>query len=97
MKLKDYFTINNIRPTHFLKDLDISQQHLWGIMRGANRPSFKLAKKIQILTNGSVTVDDLMPAKISKNIIDLDIINEEELKRMVTEHRRFKHLNFSVD
>jgi transcriptional regulator with XRE-family HTH domain len=59
MRLKDYLKKNKITQANFASLIGISQGYLSLIVRGLNNPSFKLALKIEKITLGQVTTEDL--------------------------------------
>lgn len=60
MKLRMYLFINRISVTSFSKTLGCSRVHLSGVVNGVRIPSLMLAKSIESVTNGEVTVEELM-------------------------------------
>lgn len=59
MDLYDYLYENRISRTEFAKELDIPRTYLYRIMSGLCNPSLKLAKLINLYTDGNVKVDDV--------------------------------------
>lgn len=60
MILRDYLYFNRIRVNNFAKMIDCVPGHLSQYMTGNNRLSKKLAKKIEEVTGGQVTISDIM-------------------------------------
>jgi|GEM_PF-2483842 len=63
MQLKDYLHIKNITLTSFAQRLEISRQHLDKIVNRGLHPSKLLARYIEQITEGHVTVAELMGEK----------------------------------
>lgn len=61
MHIEDYMKKFNIKPRFFVSRLGISYTHLYKIMRKESVPSFELAFRLRILTDGCVTLNDLRP------------------------------------
>jgi DNA-binding transcriptional regulator YdaS (Cro superfamily) len=59
MKLRDYLHFNHMKASTFAVQLGMHPNHIRGINRGVIKCGIKLAKKIEILTGGQVTVEDL--------------------------------------
>jgi len=55
MDLDTYLKSNLITQTNFAKAMDISLIHAQGIIRGRNRASVKLAKRIEAFSEGQVS------------------------------------------
>ena len=47
--------------THLSRALGISRQHVWSILRGYDRPSAELAKRMDEVTNGKLKRWELRP------------------------------------
>lgn len=60
MRLDHYFFITKISKTEFAQRLGITLSHLSHISAGKRAPSRKLAKKICELTQGYVSVNELL-------------------------------------
>lgn len=60
MKLKDYLFHNGISIQDFADKLEYSRTHLSQIVNGQSKPSKRLAKAIEQLTNGQVTAKELL-------------------------------------
>lgn len=60
MNLKSWLKENDKTVTAFSKELKISRNHLDGIIHGSRSPSPQLSKKIESMTNGEVTVMELL-------------------------------------
>lgn len=63
MNLRDYLYFNNLQIQEFAEKLMIVPSYLSDISRGMKKPSLRLAKSIETLTKGKVTVDDMMNIK----------------------------------
>ena len=59
MDLKNYLKIHSLPQEKFASLLGISQPHLSNILKGRKSPSIQLAKRINDVTNGKVSLDDL--------------------------------------
>ena len=59
MYLKLYLVKNRITTSYFAYRLGCSRTHLSLIMSGKVKPGLTLAKLIEVLTNGEVTVDQM--------------------------------------
>lgn len=73
MKLKEYLSKHSIRYRPFAKDLGIAEQTLRSIMAGIRRPSLTLALKIEELTKGEIT-----PQQLAK---DFQKVSEEKARK----------------
>ena len=62
MKLRDYFKKKRIDPVAFAVESGISVTSIYRYMKG-RKPHRKTAYKIEELTGGEVTVEDLLPTK----------------------------------
>lgn len=60
MDLRRYLFEKRISVTKFSSALGCSRIHLSGIVNGHRKPSTQLANHIELLTNGEVTVQDLL-------------------------------------
>jgi len=60
MELRDYLFQKKITQTELAKRLDISLNHFSQIVRRVRRPSINLAIKIEALTKGAVTKEELL-------------------------------------
>lgn len=58
MKLLDYIVINNLKVIEFARSIGISRVSIHGFLRGSRKPSLRTKKKIEIATNGIVSMDD---------------------------------------
>lgn len=66
MKLKEYLSKHSIRYRPFAKDLGIAEQTLRSIMAGIRRPGLVLALKIEELTKGEITPQQLVAQDFQK-------------------------------
>lgn len=60
MKLRDYLHKKRIRQIDFAKEVGIGQTQLSKWINGARVPSRKNALKIEELTNGKVSADEML-------------------------------------
>lgn len=60
MDLDEYLFRKRVSQTEFAKELGISRNHLGEILRGRRSPSVKLAKKIEELSQGEVTKEEVL-------------------------------------
>ena len=58
MLLKEYLNEKKLTQGDFASLVDVSDAQINRLISGKRTPSFKLAKKIQKVTNGVVTIDD---------------------------------------
>jgi transcriptional regulator with XRE-family HTH domain len=64
MKLKEYLTINRMTVTEFANLSSVSRASIFLYVSGKRKPSLISARKIEKITNGIVSVDELMtPSK----------------------------------
>lgn len=63
MHLRDYLMLTGIKQRHFAKLLGISDKTLHNYLVGYRNPTEELAKKIESMTGGIVTVRDMHPRK----------------------------------
>lgn len=59
MKLKEYLRIQKIRYRTFAEELGVAEQSLKNMVAGTSRPGLLLALKIEKLTKGQVTPQQL--------------------------------------
>ncbi len=60
MDLREYLFRKRMTTKEFAEKLEYSRTHLTLILNGKSRPSKRLAKDIERLTDGEVTVADLL-------------------------------------
>ncbi len=60
MRLDLWLFLNKTTKKDFAKEIGISRGHLQEIVSGKRRPSIKLAKKIEELTEGKVTKEEML-------------------------------------
>lgn len=60
MQLPDYLKKHKLTHAQFAEKVNVSQPHIANILSGKRRPSIELAKRIEIVTKGSVILDDLL-------------------------------------
>lgn len=63
MKLKDFLKKNRWTQRKLAQELGVSEAYITYILNGKNNPSPILAKRIEELTDGAVTVYDLIDVK----------------------------------
>ncbi len=63
MKLEEYLNINSLTKTKFSLLVGVSQSHISNILLGKKNPSLALAKYIEEITKGSVTIYELINPK----------------------------------
>ncbi|MCE2982758.1 MAG: helix-turn-helix domain-containing protein [Parachlamydia sp.] len=66
MDLKEYLEEHRLTYREFAESLEIHLFSLKNIVYGKRRPSIQLATKIELLTNGKVTVEDLLKEQPGK-------------------------------
>lgn len=59
MNLKEYFLKKRIDPDEFAVAANVSASTIYRQLRGVGRMSMKTARKIELTTNGEVTVEEL--------------------------------------
>jgi len=71
MKLKEYLKMKGLTEYDFADILGITQPHVNYIVNGKKNASAGLAKRIEDVTNGQVTFNDLYsskaPSRLNKN------------------------------
>lgn len=67
MKLENYLDKKKINQSSFAQMIGVSRTHANKMIKGRRTPSFKLAKKIQEVTEGLVTIDDFPMEPIDKH------------------------------
>lgn len=60
MELREYLFKNQLQQKKMAKDLDISLTHFRALLYKQSYPSRKLAKKIEVYTDGQVTKEELL-------------------------------------
>ena len=60
MTLKEYLRKNRINPYEFASANDINRISMWRYLKG-HKPSRTVAQKIESITDGKVTVNELRP------------------------------------
>lgn len=63
MDLKDYLYIKRMTINQFAELIGYSRNHISGIINGRLKPTKKLAQYIEKMTEGEVTVEDLLKGK----------------------------------
>lgn len=61
MKLADYLSEAEIKPSAFAERLGVTRQTLWRYMSGERRPEWSILEVIARETGGKVTPNDFMP------------------------------------
>ena len=88
MKLRDYLKQKKLSESSFAELLQVSQAHVNRILNGKGYPSAKLANKIQKITKGVVTVEDMIRIR-EKGKTEL----EQQLEEL---DRRIKYLEEKI-
>ena len=60
MKIDEYLKSQSISQDKFARSLGVSPSHISQIRKGTKNPSVKLAKKIEKISNGTVSVIELL-------------------------------------
>ena len=63
MKIKQFLKMNRIKAVDFATALDTTRAHLNGITQGLHRPNLVTIRKIELLTEGQVTMEDFLTEK----------------------------------
>jgi len=63
MELREYLFRNNMPVSHFARELGVNPTYLRMINRKALIPGHNLAKRIEILTGGQVSYDEMRKNK----------------------------------
>ena len=63
MDLKDFLKKNKWTQRKLAQELGVSSSHINQIIKSKNNPSLVLARKIEEITSGSVTMHDLIDPK----------------------------------
>jgi len=66
MDLRDYLHYNKLTLKEFAEKLGITPNYLGAIKRGEEIPSKQLVKMIALVTNGEVTLNEIMSQKPAK-------------------------------
>lgn len=61
MSLRDYLHFNKLKASEFARMLDVTPTYLRLIKNNHFVPSKKLAAKIELITGGQVTFEELRP------------------------------------
>jgi len=60
MNLRDYLHTERLKGAELARLLDIHPVYLYALKNGRMKPGYKLAKRIEMVTGGKITIDDLM-------------------------------------
>ncbi len=60
MNIKDYLYIKNMSITEFSDLIGYSRNHISGVINGRMKPTKKMAKYIEKMTDGEVKAEELM-------------------------------------
>ncbi len=60
MKLADYLSRSEIKPSAFAERLGVTRQTLWRYMSGDRRPEWDVLERICAETGGQVTPNDFL-------------------------------------
>jgi DNA-binding transcriptional regulator YdaS (Cro superfamily) len=63
MQLRDYMHHNRINAKQLADQVGVSHSYMRALKNSAHYPSERLAKKIEIVTGGLVTIEDLRGKK----------------------------------
>ena len=75
MKLKDYLKREKLSQAEFSKKIKVSRPHVNQLVKGSRNPSFPLAKLIEKVTNGDVSLNDLYN-KSAKSMFQKSLMEE---------------------
>lgn len=73
MKIKDYLYFNRIYASEFAKMVEITPTYMRHICNRKIIPSKKIAKRIELLTGGEVSVEDIMGEDIPNTTEGLEL------------------------
>ena len=68
MELKEYIDQENLSERALASVIGISQQHLNRLIRKVSNPSLPLAKKIKEVTNGRVTIEEMLNCELPSRL-----------------------------
>jgi len=68
MLLKEFIERFGIKKKCFAKSVGISTTNLWKILKGITSPSLKTARKIEKVTEGKVSMQELLPGEALEKI-----------------------------
>lgn len=75
VKLRNYLKFNKIKTTEFAKAVDVKRPYLSRLLHGHKKPSKRLARDIEIATNGEIKATELILLEgkeiVEKNDIQL--------------------------
>lgn len=74
MNLKEFTTLLNLQPDVLAKRLGVSTGYLTNVINGHKKPSAHLSLRIEALTLGKVSKEELRP--------DIYLLNPDEIKKM---------------
>ena len=63
MKLKEWLKKEKISAVKLAKMLDVHPQTIYSYIAGTRYPKYEMIKNIQRISNGDVTMGDLLPSK----------------------------------
>ena len=63
MKLQNWLEEKRLSKTEFAKRIGITRHALYLYLKGKRQPRLDIALRIERVTNGEVTVEDLIPRK----------------------------------
>jgi DNA-binding transcriptional regulator YdaS (Cro superfamily) len=63
MELREYLFRERKSVTGFAKELFVSRNHMSQVTLGKLKPSIRLARDIERITEGKVTIADLLPVE----------------------------------
>ena len=78
MKLQEYLKQKDVTQTSFASSVGVAQSHINNIIRGKKSPSPKLTKKIEEMTDGKVSFEDLFNPEAPSRLKSKRINNEKK-------------------
>ena len=82
MKLEEYLRITKLSQRRFAKLIGVTHGHISQILRKQKSPSLLFAKRIEEVTEGAVTIYDLIEPEAPSRFKNRRKNNEEELSVM---------------
>jgi len=77
MKLKEYLKTHKLSQRKLATMLGVSQEHISQILCGKKNPSIQLIKRIETVTNGKVSVSELLHPEAPSRLKNKDFNNEK--------------------
>ncbi|NGX50922.1 MAG: hypothetical protein K1060chlam2_00774 [Chlamydiae bacterium] len=94
MLLEEYLRKSGLKKKAFAKSVEISTTNLWKIRKGISRPSLKTAKKIEEITRGEITMQELLLGERSADVEEKPTLErrisdlEKRIERLETSDER---------